>query len=178
MNRCLSQLHPRFWRMTSLLSFLFWWFGLLNYAVNVNCCPNDAAYNWTVSVYDQEELDDFMKQSDATSVSTTGEPTDDNKTSRCIRLSIMGDFRYRLDIVKLMQIKLGTSGGLVVVGMNGSVEIDCVASASDIKELKRLLKPISNASLVMFDGLTFANCPVPILIEEVSLIAVQNCNFM
>ena len=177
MKQRLDQLHPILWRMSFI--FLFWWFGFLNCAVDVNClltCPDDAAYNWTVSIYNQKELDHFMNQFEA---ATSIPPTDDSNTSRCIQLSIMGGFRYTLDIVKMMQIKLGSAGGLIVVGMNGSVEIDCVASAfRDIEELKKIVKPISSVSLVMFDGLTFVNCPVPILIEEVSLIVVQNCDFM
>ena len=75
----------------------------------------------------------------------------------------------------MMQIKLGNAGGLIVVGTAepGPVEIDCVANASD-----SILKPISNTLLVIFDGLKFVKCPVPILIEEISSILVENCDFM
>ena len=144
---------------------LFWSFVFFS-CVNGNYifkCSDDI-YNWTVSVHDQVELDNFMEQ--ATS------PIDKN-TSRCIQLSLIGDIRYRLNIVKMMQIQLGTVGGLIVVGAaEGPVEIDCVANASDIP------KPISNTSLVIFDRLKFIKCPVPILIEEVASILVENCNFM
>ena len=154
--------------------FILSWFVFLSYTTT---CANgsyilkcsDGMYNWTVSVHDQAELDNFMEQ--ATS------PIDKN-TSRCIQLSLTGDFRYRLNIVKMMQIQLGTAGGLIIMGVNGgTVAIDCVASVPDMEELKRSLTPISNTSLVVFDGLTFVKCPVPILIEEVSLIVVQNCEF-
>ena len=148
-----------------MFSLLFWWLVFLTGCVTGNHlfkCSDDI-YNWTVSVHDQAELDDFMEQ--ATS------PIDTN-TSRCVQLSLTGDFRYRLDIVKMMQIQLGTAGGLIVVGVKGPVEIDCVPNVSDI------LEPISNTSLVIFYGLKFVKCPIPILIEEVSLILVQNCDFM
>ena len=150
--------------------FLFWWFLFLSYvSVNANYafkCSDDV-YNWTISVHDQAELDHFMEQAST-----------DKNTSRCIQLSLIGCFHYRLDIVKMMQIKLGTAGGLIIVGTNRPVKIDCFASISDIELLKRLLKPISDTSLVIFDGLMFVKCPVPILIEEVSSIVVRNCDFM
>ena len=147
---------------------LFWWFVFLGrdrVKANYMYKCSDNAYNWTVSVHDQTELDNFMEQ--------TASFTD---TSRCIQLSLIGDIRYRLDIVELMQIKLGTSGGLIVVGTNS--QIDCDANISNIEHSDRVPKPISNTSLVIFDGLTFVKCPVPIMIEEVSSVVVQNCDFM
>ena len=131
-------------------------------------CSDDDVRNWTLSVHDQMELDNFMEQA-----------TSFTDISRCIQLSIMGGFRYRLDIVKLMEIKLGSSGSLIVVGTNGPVEIDCrCANVSNIQQLEGVPKPISNSSLVIFDGLIFVKCPVPIMIEEVSTVVVQNCYFM
>lgn len=154
--------------MTIPSLLLFWCVFLTCKIIDANqnlfLCPDDV-YNWEVSVSDQTELDNFMER--ATS-------PDEQNTDRCIRLSLTGDFHYRLDIVKLMQIKLGTAGGLIVVGMDSPVEIDCIPNVCD---KKRSLKPISNNSIVVFDGLTFINCPVPIMIEEVSSVVVQNCNF-
>ena len=146
---------------------LLWWIVLIS-CVNGNYifkCSDDI-YNWTVSVHDQAALDDFMKQATL--------PIRDNNTSRCIQLSLAGDIRYRLNIVEMMQIQLGTAGGLIVEGAasEGAVEIDCMARVSDI------VKPISNTSLVIFDWLKFVKCPVPILIEEVSSVLVQNCKFV
>ena len=148
------------------MSVLLWWFVFIS-CVNGNYifkCSDDI-YNWTVSVHDQAGLDDFMQQAKS--------PIN---TSRCIQLSLAGDIRYRLNIVEMMQIQLGTAGGLIVVGAEDSVarpvEIDCVAEVSDI------VKPISNTSLVIFDKLKFVKCPVPILIEEVSSILVQTCKFV
>ena len=147
---------------------LFWWFVFLGRdrvkASHIYECSDDA-YNRTVSVRDQTELDNFMEQT-----------TSFTDTSRCIQLSLIGDVRYRLDIIKLMQIKLGTSGGLIVVGTNS--QIDCDGNISNIEQSDGVPKPLSNTSLVIFDGLTFVKCPVPIMIEEVSSVVVQNCYFM
>ena len=148
-----------------LFLLLLWWF-VFPRCVNGNNifkCSDDI-YNWTVSINDQAELDSFMKQA--------ASPIHNN-ASRCIQLSLTGDISYRLNIVKMMQIKLGTAGGLIIVGANGAVEIDCIGDAS-----RDILKPISKISLVIFGGLKFVKCPVPILIEEVSAILVENCDFM
>ena len=148
--------------MLSIL--LLWWFVFPNcYGIIFKC--SDDIDNWTVSINDQAELDSFMKQ--ATS------PIDNN-TSRCIQLSLAGDISYRLNIVEMMQIQLGSAGGFIIMGVNGAVEIDCVGT--DVS--RDILKPISNTSLVIFGGLKFVKCPVPILIEEVSAILVENCDFM
>ena len=153
-----------------LFIFMFWLFiclGCAN-AHHLLTCFREDVFNWTVSVQDQMELDTFMEQAAV--------PINGN-TSRCIQLSLTEGIHYRLNIVKMMQIHLGTAGGLIIAGTNGRVKIDCIASVPDMEELKRLLKPISSTSLVVFDGLTFVKCPVPILIKEVSLIVVQNCEF-
>ena len=75
-----------------MLSLLLFWWLVFPSCVNGNIfkCSDDI-YNWTVSVHDQAELDNFMEQ--ATS------PIDKN-TSRCVQLSLTGDIRYRLNIVK------------------------------------------------------------------------------
>ena len=37
---------------------------------------------------------------------------------------------------------------------------------------------IANVSLVVLDRLIFTECPVPVVLEEVSTVIVQNCEFM
>ena len=157
--------------MPPLYRFCFFLFLSCVDANHFFTCFREDVFNWTASVHNQAELDTFMEQATA--------PIDNN-TSRCVQLSLTGDFHYRLNIVEMMQIQLGTAGGLIIVGatLNGSVKIDCVANVSDMEKLKKLLEPMASTSLIVFDGLTFVKCPVPILIEEVSLILVQNCNFM
>ena len=157
-----------------MMSFLFLlgWFVFVNrivaYDLRGYAC-SDNVPNWTVSVHDQAGLNTFME-----------EAMSSINSSRCIQLSLAGDFSYRLNIVKMMQINLGTGDGtgLIVVGVNRRVKIECFANVTDLEELRKILKPISNISLLILDGLIFVRCPVPILIEEVSLIVVKNCEFM
>ena len=149
---------------------LIGWFVFLGriVAYNLYTCSDNVA-NWTVSVHDQAGLDTFMEEAMSTI-----------NSSRCIQLSLAGDFSYRLNIVKMMQINLGTDdgAGLIVVGVNRRAKIKCFDSVTNLEELRKILKPISNVSLFILDGLIFVRCPVPILVEEVSLIVVKNCEFM
>ena len=79
-----------------------------------------------------------------------------------------------------MRMKLRTSGGLVIVGAtNSRVTINCVvANVSDLEELTNNSTLVANVSLVVLDGLLFAQCPVPVVLEEVSTVIGQNCVFM
>ena len=137
---------------------------------SLDCYNNNnvrSTSNWSVHANNQAELDDFMKN--ATSFT--------NETAnRCIRISLTGS-KYTLDVVKMMQLKLGMRGSLIVVGVAGHVEIDCTASTSNLDKLRNIFKPISNISLVAFNGLIFNSCPVPIIIEEVSVVVVNSCVF-
>ena len=63
------------------------------------------------------------------------------------------------------------------MGVAGHVEIHCIASTSNLDELRSIFRPISNIALVAFDGLIYDSCPVPIVIEEVSVVVVKNCTF-
>ena len=161
-----------------MMSFLFLlgWFVFVNRIVAYNLrgyACSDNVPNWAVSVHNQTELDTFMEETMSSEMSSIN-------SIRCIQLSLAGDFSYRLNIVKMMQINLGTGDGtgLIVVGVNRRVKIECFANVTDLEELRKILKPISNISLLILDGLIFVRCPVPILIEEVSLIVVKNCEFM
>ena len=79
----------------------------------------------------------------------------------------------------MMKIKLGTGGGLVVVGtVTPLVKINCIARVSELKELSNLTTPLSNVSLVVLNGLMFTGCPVPVLLENVSTVIIKNCKFM
>ena len=122
-----------------------------------------------VSINGQEELDNFVD--DVISFM-------DDDTDRCIQLFLTREV-YKLDMIKVMGVKLGTGGGLVMVGVaNPRVTINCVASISGLEELRSNLKPIANVSLVVLNGLKFAGCPVPVVLEEVSTVIIQNCDFM
>ena len=134
---------------------------------NVSEARSEVA-SWNIST--QEELNRFLELKNVTSF--TGE-----STNRCIRLYFTGE-SFKLDIIKLkkliMSIKLGTGGGLVMIGVAipHRVKIHCVANATS------LLEPLANISLVALDGLVFTRCPVPVIIEEVCTVIVQNCDFM
>ena len=105
-----------------------------------------------VSINGQEELSNFVDN--VTSFM-------DDDTDRCIQLFLTSKV-YKLDLIKIMGIKLGTGGGLVMIGVaNPRVTIDCVSesSISGLEELRSNLKPLANASLVVLNGLRFAGCP-------------------
>ena len=122
-----------------------------------------------VSINGQEELDNFVDN--VTSFA-------DDDTDRCIQLFLTRK-AYKLDMIKIMGVKLGTGGGLIMIGVaNPLVTIDCVSTISGLQELRNNLKPLANVSLVVLSGLRFAGCPVPVVLEEVSTVMVQNCDFM
>lgn len=58
------------------------------------------------------------------------------------------------------------------------VNINCTTNITDPEMLRRALRPLSHAQLISFDGLVFAECPTPILIEDVTMVMVVNCVFM
>ena len=123
---------------------------------------------WDVMIADQLDLTRFIEN-----VTTY---TDRRNTTNSIRLSLAGGRQYELDIVKLMKI---TINGSLIMEKNGSLlaEIKCTTGISDLEELSKTIKPLSRASLVLLDGLTFTGCPVPILIEEASNVVIKNCIF-
>ena len=129
----------------------------------------DSVIRWNISLYNQEELDSF--------VDNTTSLNDDN--DRCIQLFLTGK-SYELDIIRIMGIKLGNTGGLVIIGVADlPVTINCVASnSSSLEDLRNSLRPLANVSLVALDGLLFIECSVPIVLEEVSAVIVHNCVFM
>ena len=150
-------------------------------SVFLNCFSErfNSAATWNVSIDGQEELDSFVDN--LTSSTQNSSSNSRELIERCIEVSLTGT-SYRLDVIKLMKVKLGVGGGLVVqAATNRSrVKINCVASSvsTSLEELESALKPLSNVSLVVLDGLIFTGCPVPVLFEEISTVIVQNCDFM
>ena len=132
-------------------------------------CSSDSS-QWNVLITTQSELDQFVETARL-----------NHNDSKCIYLSLVGNISYTLDIVDFMNVtssSIANSGSLIVQGIGGKVEIDCVSSQSDWDELLQILRPISNALLVVLDELVFINCPVPVLIEEVSTVMIKNCVFL
>lgn len=123
-------------------------------------CERDC---WNVLITNQSELDHFVE-----SIRIY------HSDGSCIYLSLVGNRSYTLDIVDYMNVTsffIANGGSLIMQGIGGKVDINCVSSRSDVR-------PISNALLVILDGLVFINCPVPVLIEEVSMVMVKNCVFL
>ena len=138
---------------------------------SLDCFNESMRFN--ISINEQGELDDFVDN-----VTSAADHADERRRNRCIQVLLTGK-SYALDIVKLMGIKLGSGSGLVIVGASKpQVTLDCIANYSDLEELKNKSKPLANISLVVLDGLLFTKCPVPVVLEEVSTVIVQNCVFM
>ena len=120
------------------------------------------------TISDQSQLDEFV-----TNISSySGEPV-------CVELLIGSSFK--LDLLQLMRIDLGANGSLMVTGnspASNSVVINCISNITDPDELREMLQPISRAQSVLFDGLVFTQCPVPIVIEEVYNVMILNCVFL
>lgn len=161
--------------------------SLLATLVFTSCCLPDIAAvlltnglsqphcekKWNhVSIANQSELDQFVK---------TASDIWNYNIGRCIHLSLAGDNNYTLDIVDFMNVtssSLADNGSLVIQAVGSKVEINCMSDQTDLDKLRQILQPISNALLVLLDGLVFINCPVPVLIEEVSVVIIQNCVFL
>ena len=128
----------------------------------------------SAKITDQSKLDLFMNN-----VSLYENPN--ANTTICIQLELVRvdstvHTSFTLDLVQLMRINLGANGSLEITG--NSVNINCTTNVTDSEELRKLLQPISRALLVSLDGLVFTRCPVPIVMEEVVHVIIQNCVFL
>ena len=136
------------------------------------CSTKGGSYgeNCTVEITDQRRLDKLIIQN------STIFSNNSDDVSKCIHLSFSGNTSFQLDLLQLMRVNLGPNGSLVMTG--NSVILNCTVNTTDLEELGELLQPISRALLVLFDGLVFTRCPVPIMIEEVAHVIIQNCVFL
>ena len=99
-----------------------------------------------------------------------------NNATRCIQWILTGR-SYQLDMVELMKINLQQSDSLIIQGHNGNmVDVNCVGGPANMEELFKTVQPL-HSSLLILDSLTFVECPVPLLIEEVSKVLISNCIF-
>ena len=98
---------------------------------------------------------------------------------KCVELLLVGN-SFNLDLLQMMRTELGANGSLMVTGNSpsSSVVVNCISNVTDPEELRDMLQPISRAQLVIFDGLVFTKCPVPIVIEEVYNVMILNCVFL
>ena len=120
----------------------------------------------TVTITDQTQLDKVIQ--DLIS-------SNNSNTTQCIHWSFVGN-TFQLDLVQLMRINIPISGTLAITG--NSVNLQCTSNITDQERLQEILQPISRAHLVLFDGLVFTQCPVPIVIEEVYNVMILNCVFL
>ena len=153
----------------SLKTFLYFLFCSTVSALSLKDNCSTSCSQWNVTITNDAELRQFVESARSK-----------HDDGCCINLSLLGNSSYTLDIVDFMNVtsfSIANSGSLIMQAMGGTVDINCVSSQSDLDELLQILRPISNVLLVMLDGLVFNNCPVPVLIEEVSVVVVQNCVF-
>ena len=95
--------------------------------------------------------------------------------TRCIQWILVGS-TYQLDLIKLLSISLQQNDSLMIQGYNGTlVDIHCIGGTSDMD--LETVQPLSRFSSIVLDSLNFTDCPVPILVEEVSKVIISNCNF-
>ena len=122
----------------------------------------------SIVITNQSQLNQFLNSSTASSI---------KGTSPDINISLNGDNQksYILDIVSLMRMNI-SHRKLIMKGEGGQAMINCTTD-HDAEKLEEIVRPISNASLVLIDGLEFTSCPVPIMIEEACKVVIQNCVF-
>jgi len=116
----------------------------------------------------QTQLDNIIRQSISSPINLS--------KNHCFYL-ILSEGNFILDLPLLMKINLGANGSLAVMA-DGKVTINCTTNVTDPEMLRRTVQPISHALLISFDGFVFTECPVPILIEDVTTVMILNCVFM
>ena len=119
-----------------------------------------------VTITDQTQLDNVLQYLIS---------SDNSNSTQCIHWTFVGD-TFQLNLVQLMRINLPINGSLTIKG--NSVNLQCTTNITDKERLQEILEPISRARVVLFDGLVFTECPVPIVIEEVYNVMIQNCVFL
>ena len=122
----------------------------------------------------QSQLDQFLDN-------LTSQRQQCQGRTRCIQLSLAGG-AYQLNVTKFIHaVDLKENDSLIVRGEGGAVNIHCLLtdnanmsqSISGFLQSRRLL----NASMVVFDGLMFTHCLLPINVEQVNFVMIQNCVF-
>ena len=116
-----------------------------------------------VTITDQRQLNKLQDE-----ILNSSNPT------KCIQLLLAGN-SFELDLLLFTRIN---SGSLAIIGIN-SVNIHCntTTNVTYLENRLKNLQPLSRAVLLLFDGLVFTKCPIPIIIEKVSNVIIQNCVF-
>jgi len=130
-----------------------------------------ASTSWYYELNDQAEMDQFILAVETNSTKTLNDVI-------CIEVSVTNSDIYKIDILKLMTVNLGSNGSLIIIGVADHVVFDCTMDQYDLDELRNLFKPLTGASLIVLDRLVFIACPVPFVIEETKMVVIQNCVFL
>ena len=147
-----------------LLYILF--FGLVGEGL---ASPSSAnvprnALRYFVRVANQLDLDRFI-------ANVTTQSQEMSRYPMCIHLSLATNFEadsYQVDLTKLV---LGVS-----LNKNDSLRVEVAEGGRANISCKGAMK-FSKASLILFDGLLFTGCAVPVYVEEVDTVVMQNCVF-
>jgi len=134
-------------------------------------CREHASTSWDYEINEQAEMDQFILAVETNSTKTFNDAI-------CIEVSLTNNDAYKMDILKLMTVNLGRNGSLIIVGVADHVVIDCMTDQYDLDKLRELLKPLTQASLIVLNRLIFTGCPVPFVIEEAEMVVIQNCVFL
>jgi len=127
---------------------------------------SSAAYR----VSDQFQLDCFIDNI------TSQQP--DEQQPRTIQLSLTPNV-YQLNVTKFVRrVDALDDYILIVKGENGEVLINCmdegiVSISREHLQNRRILK----ASMIVLDRLVFSGCVLPVYVEEVDTVVIQNCVF-
>ena len=169
--------HPRFGQRRFLLLFVVLMYGSATFARNDCSALADVTggvQRVTKQVSNQLQLDQFLDN-------ITSQRQDRGR-ARCIQLSLSGG-TYHLNVTKFVHgIDLKKNDSLIVRGEHGAVNIYCLVddsaniSQNGISEFLQSRR-ILNASMVVFDGLVFTGCLLPIYVEKVNTVVIQNCVF-
>jgi len=134
----------------------------------------DDVQNVNRQVLNQSQLDRFIDN-------LISQRQEDQGRPRCIQLSLAGG-TYQLNMTKFIHgVDLKENDGLIVRGEGGAVNIQCLItdSANMSQNISGFLQSrrLLNASMVVFDGLTFTRCLLPVYVEQVNFVMIQNCVF-
>ena len=121
-------------------------------------------------VSDQFQLDRFIDNI------TSLQP--DEQQPRTIQLSLTPNV-YQLNITKFVRrVNALDNYILIVKGENGEVLLNCVdEGVVNISREHLQNRRMLQASMIVLDRLVFTGCVLPVYVEEVDTVVIQNCVF-
>jgi len=139
-----------------------------------DCSATGYVLNVTRKASNQSQLDQFLDN-------LISQRQEDQGRPRCIQLLLAGG-TYQLNVTKFIHgVDFKENDSLIVKGEGGEVNIHCLItdSANMSQNISEFLQSrrLQNASMVVFDGLMFTHCLLPIYVEKVNFVMIQNCVF-